>query len=317
MALTIFMTIVTNGQTNLLKNGDMETQGAWQTLDIWYAPDIAPSDMDFGYSTNVPKFGSGKCFHADGTYDANANWNEIKAGIWQPILLKKGHTYKVTGAFKDNSTDPVDAANWGIWAEIHFYYTSPITGTSKTDAALPQPSAYLYAFNSWNNKNAFGMDGTFQDSACCYGLGAAAKTVTSSAKPYYSVPDSVFASGKDTVTLYFACQFGMTSNSADYFDFTMDEFSVIDSGTRVTSVPGNIIETSFNIYPNPVINELKISSTTRVTSVQIFSLTGQQLKYALEIDITSGINVSDLKEGMYILRINSNEGQVMKKFIKK
>jgi len=316
MALTIFMTIVSNAQTNLLKNGNMETQGAWQTLDIWYAPDIAPIDMDFGYNSNVPKSGSGKCFHVDGTYNANSSWNEIKAGIWQPILLKKGHTYKVTGAFKDNSSAPIDAANWEIWAEIHFYYTPPLTGKSKTDSVLPYPSAYLYAFNSWNNINALGMDGTFQDSACCYGLGAAGKTDTSSARPYYTVPDSIFASGKDTVTLYFACQFGMTSNSADNFDFTIDEFSVTDSG-QSGAIVGRAIETSFNIYPNPVINELKINNSTRVTSVQIFSITGQRLKSAVGNDITSGINVSDLKEGMYILHINSNNGQTVSKFIKR
>jgi hypothetical protein len=320
LVLSAIVVCVSNAQTNLLKNGDMESQGAWQTLGIWYKPDIAPTEMVFGYDKTVPISGSGKCFHTVGTYDANPSWNEIKAGIWQPILLEKGHTYKVTGAFKDNSVAPIDNANWGTWVEIHFYYTPPVTGSSKTDVKLPNPATSLYTFNSWQYKIlgtwSLGKDITIQDSASSYGLGAAAQTDATPAHPYYTVPDSVFATGKDTITLYFACQFGMTSNSADYFDFTMDEFSVIDSGARATTVQGNSIEASFNVYPNPVINELRFSNT-KIILAQIFSVTGQQLKSVFGNEISSGINVSDLKEGMYIVRIKSSDGEVARKFIKK
>ncbi len=319
LANCIFFAGIANAQTNLLQNGDMETQGVWQ-YNNWQkgSTNLDPSDVDFGYSKTLPKYGSGKCFHTDGTSDGN--WDQVKVALWQPILLKKGHVYKVTGAFKDNSDTPFsNSNNDGIWAEIHFYYKAPVI-----DSIPNQPA--MYAFNSWNNPNVDGMDGTFQDNAATYALGAdsAIKSIINPtldsipSHPYYAVPDSIFKSGKDTITLYFCIQYGGTAGNAgdsQTFDFTMDEFSVIDSLDLIAGVKtGELSQHNLSNYPNPFNLKTTIAYAVLYKSnveLSVYNLAGEKVSSIINEEKSNGnytvsFDGSGLSGGVYFYTLKEN-----------
>ena len=302
------MVLLTFGQTNLLQNGDFETQGVWK-YNNWQsaAGNIVPTAIDFGYNTDKPLFGTGKCFHAAGTVDGS--WHQVKVALWQPVLLHKGHVYKVAGAFKDNSaTDYSNANSDGIWAEFHFYYKPPLTDST------PSPSKSLYYFNSWDDVRVNGMDGTFQDSSATKGYQLSA----SKGHPYYYVPDSIFASGKDTVTVYFACQFGMAngSTSEQIFDFTMDEFKVIDSLDLVVSVKSlsNNINELLNVSPNPAIGKINIAYSVPENgkvNLNLYNMLGQKVatlvnEYKNKGTYSIQYNGSSLTSGIYFGKLEVN-----------
>lgn len=74
---------------------------------------------------------------------------------------------------------------------------------------------------------------------------------------------------------------------------------------------------SVTVYPNPVINELSIQSQTVLTSIEIFNMLGQ-LVFEKELDtVSSQIDISKLAAGNYIAKINSVDGSVNKKIMKK
>jgi cytochrome c peroxidase len=70
-------------------------------------------------------------------------------------------------------------------------------------------------------------------------------------------------------------------------------------------------ELDFTIYPNPTINNLNINYPDYFTNtqVQIFSTGGRLVMSQI---ISSSLNVSNLKKGVYFIKI----GDVVKKFIK-
>lgn len=75
---------------------------------------------------------------------------------------------------------------------------------------------------------------------------------------------------------------------------------------------------SFNIYPNPVKNQLHISSENNLEnySVKIFDVLGK-LKISKKLSYTKTVNVESLSKGMYILSIKDDlENTTFKKFIK-
>ncbi|MBL1222357.1 choice-of-anchor J domain-containing protein [Chryseobacterium sp. L7] len=81
----------------------------------------------------------------------------------------------------------------------------------------------------------------------------------------------------------------------------VDNVSVSDaSALGVDDVTRNA---GVKVYPNPVKDVLNISTDKKIRSIEIFSLTGQLIK-TLEKD-TKQVNVSDLKKGVYLLRIKS------------
>ena len=70
------------------------------------------------------------------------------------------------------------------------------------------------------------------------------------------------------------------------------------------------------IYPNPVDNIITISTQESITSVEIFNMIGKQVFSTTNFQDNS-IDVTNLSEGIYILRISNGDLSVSKKFIKK
>ncbi len=80
------------------------------------------------------------------------------------------------------------------------------------------------------------------------------------------------------------------------------------------SVVENQLENNIKIYPNPVGNILNVKSDEKIRSVQILSLTGQVLWNAQ----MKSFDVSFLKTGVYLIKIQTENGKVeTKKLIKK
>ncbi|WP_418637645.1 T9SS type A sorting domain-containing protein [Winogradskyella sp.] len=74
--------------------------------------------------------------------------------------------------------------------------------------------------------------------------------------------------------------------------------------------------TNFSFYPNPVHNILNIKSNYNVNNVGIFNTIGQKVFYEENLNTTE-INVSNLKSGIYFLKLTDDENNsTIKKFIK-
>ncbi|MBN2167112.1 MAG: T9SS type A sorting domain-containing protein [Marinilabiliaceae bacterium] len=70
-----------------------------------------------------------------------------------------------------------------------------------------------------------------------------------------------------------------------------------------------------NLFPNPVVNELSISTTYSINSIKIYSFSGI-LVYSFSGN-TRTINMSDFYKGMYVIRISTNNGDYQQKIMKK
>lgn len=70
-----------------------------------------------------------------------------------------------------------------------------------------------------------------------------------------------------------------------------------------------IVETSVNVYPNPVKDVLTIAADN-VKQVVMYNSLGQVVKIVKGDDSNMNINVSDLQNGMYFVNIIDNDGNV-------
>lgn len=68
-----------------------------------------------------------------------------------------------------------------------------------------------------------------------------------------------------------------------------------------------------SVYPNPVKDELNIETEYNVETVQVFDLTG---KTVLTLKGSSNLNVSQLTNGVYILRVTTDNGVLTQKLVK-
>ena len=103
----------------------------------------------------------------------------------------------------------------------------------------------------------------------------------------------------DDGTVSFANEFsGLTGNIA--YDF---------STLNIEELEGN----SISIYPNPVSEIIYIKSNLELTKIELFDILGKRV---LTTNNTDKVNVTNLKTGVYFLKIQSSKGQITKKIIK-
>lgn len=74
----------------------------------------------------------------------------------------------------------------------------------------------------------------------------------------------------------------------------------------------DIIKTNIKIYPNPAKDFINITSDKAVKSVEIYDVLGRSIK----VDFSNKINVSQFSKGNYILKIKTDSGDIIEKFIK-
>ncbi|AGC77072.1 putative secreted protein (Por secretion system target) [Nonlabens dokdonensis] len=76
-------------------------------------------------------------------------------------------------------------------------------------------------------------------------------------------------------------------------------------------------EVSVKVFPNPATDILNVSSSTQqLSSIEIVDLNGRLIK-SLEVNSTEvSANIEDLKPGLYILNISSNDATITRKFVK-
>jgi predicted esterase len=82
---------------------------------------------------------------------------------------------------------------------------------------------------------------------------------------------------------------------------------------EVSNIKG-IENQSISVYPNPVKNTLYVQSSSEVEQITIYDISGRLLKQST--NPSQEINVSDLANGVYIVKVKTGKGESMQKIIK-
>src|SRR5690606_5096326 len=117
---------------------------------------------------------------------------------------------------------------------------------------------------------------------------------------------------------------GENYNSVDIAGFNMlhnnyagsafyDEFLISTENMNVN----DLISNSLKVYPNPVkdILNIEIPSNKKIKDIDIFSLTGEKLMHSAAVE---SLNLNQLSKGIYILKVTTENGQILtQKIIKR
>jgi hypothetical protein len=82
--------------------------------------------------------------------------------------------------------------------------------------------------------------------------------------------------------------------------------------------PSNIFtvkDIPLSLYPNPVIDELKINTDCKINSVQVIDITGKMVYSSFFVNNNS-INVSALPSGVYLVKIDTDKGTKTERVVK-
>ena len=78
-------------------------------------------------------------------------------------------------------------------------------------------------------------------------------------------------------------------------------------------------ESYFNIFPNPASDNITISTNQEITEVNIYNILGVNVyneTFAMN-NSQLNVNISDFSNGVYFIKVKTEEGEIVKRFIKK
>ena len=82
---------------------------------------------------------------------------------------------------------------------------------------------------------------------------------------------------------------------------------------NATGIPVLPVASEINLYPNPAVDYIRIDTSVEITSWSLFDLSGKSLKSGSDLQIP----VIDLPAGFYFLKLDTANGSVTKKIIKR
>ncbi|MGJ8591367.1 MAG: T9SS type A sorting domain-containing protein [Aquaticitalea sp.] len=87
-------------------------------------------------------------------------------------------------------------------------------------------------------------------------------------------------------------------------------------GDNALSIGDNALSSLVQVYPNPANNFLnvRVSASIEVTNTVLYDMLGKMTTVKLE---NGQLNISDLKSGIYMLKVNTSAGSITKKLVKK
>lgn len=104
-----------------------------------------------------------------------------------------------------------------------------------------------------------------------------------------------------------------------YFDFnypiiTNDAVTLFQA---TMSIEDNIKNIDVRFYPNPTTDYFNITSEAMIQSVELYDISGRLVRTSLVNDFETRQNVGNLTNGVHILKIKTQEGEVIGKIVKK
>lgn len=100
-----------------------------------------------------------------------------------------------------------------------------------------------------------------------------------------------------------------------YSDFSFDE-SIYDCYTPLyTGLENNEFENEVSVYPNPAKERLYINTSLPIKELTICNLLGQEIQKYNNLETTSSIDISGLKEGVYFVKLSTEKGVYATKII--
>lgn len=125
----------------------------------------------------------------------------------------------------------------------------------------------------------------------------------------YTIP-----SGTTSSTSNLKVKLDFTYNTGDW-EVILDDFKIVQ---EVAGSTPSLDLANLSVYPNPVSDRLNIDYKENISNLTVYDLSGRSVKSFTSNNRNNSIDVSDLKSGIYMLRIETENNNVSTvKFIKK
>ena len=287
---------------NWVGNGKFETtydSNGKKTLWINYNWDNSSSNWVGYYKTEY-------------TYDSNGNkileitctWNKNNSNDWV-IFIKDEYTYDSNGNVTRDLSHFWSNSMWAGFHKKEYTYDSNGNNTMYTD--------YIQGINDINWVSSLKDESTYDANRnktlyTHYIWDVSASKWIATNKYEYA-----YLNNNNKYVPLFNKSYTWNNNLNNWA--ISDQLNNYYSEHDVTGIL-NIFNADMKIYPNPVTNGFRVSGLAGASTITLSDMNGKVL-FTKEVDNDEYVSTDRLQQGIYLVRINTGEGSIVKKLIKK
>jgi hypothetical protein len=140
---------------------------------------------------------------------------------------------------------------------------------------------------------------------------------------YWSVRQSKKSKGTITCANHFNAWAKLGLEMGDFYEvsFTVEGYKssgtadISMSMTTSTSIPNKDIKKA-ELYPNPVNEKLTVTLPSLNSEMSLYDSAGREIFKTRNKELTQTIDMADMKSGLYVLRMTSQDGVAVHKVLK-
>jgi endonuclease I len=298
-------------------NLDLLTTSSVITVTATIPTNQAPTIINIQHLPNAPSSGESVTYSASVTdVDGSVKNVTLKYGTTEgvldqsaPMALISGSTYATTAVFpntaklyyKVEATDNLDLATISDVVTITVPANqAPVVTNITVSPAAPQQGAAVTI-----STTAIDSDGSISSIKLLYGTTAENLSSSIAMNLVSGNSYNAIVTAPQASILYFKIE--ATDNLGSK---TTSSLQTVNLATGV----GHVSSEGFTIYPNPAVNELNISlPTNKVAKIRIFDLTGKIVATFESVSSSEPIDISSLRNGIYMVRISTENTTITKK----
>ena len=108
----------------------------------------------------------------------------------------------------------------------------------------------------------------------------------------------------------------LLSNSTFYYRLRIIELDRKEKFSAIINLRKNGHSEPITLYPNPVIDNLLINSSSPVKKIEIINVAGEVVYTNKAVNLTNPVSVKSFSSGLYILKVYTGSEIILRRFIK-
>lgn len=253
-----------------------------------------------------------KYFENTGTVNAPA----FAAPITNPFGIVSTNSYSITRLMDLDNDGDMDLLVGEYYGNLAYFENTGTTNAPAFIAPVLNPFGITSVY-ALGTSDAVDLDGDGDLDLLIGEFGGEMnyfENTGTPAAPSFAVP-LITPFGLSSTIGYAFPKFEDLDNDGDFDLLVNDYYGDLQyfENTEVVSV--NELSNDIGVYPNPFINEVVIESSFKIEKIEIVNVSGQQV--LLINNPSETIDLSNLKEGIYILKATSFDGTISMKKLRK
>ena len=112
------------------------------------------------------------------------------------------------------------------------------------------------------------------------------------------------------------------AGTLEFYVVAFNDETESEASEKCTVIIGDVaveeITPSFNVYPNPVQDKLFLATELNVKEVSIYDIYGKETKVCnlQSADFVNAVDVAELNSGVYFISIKTDNGNIVRRFVK-